>query len=99
MQWTHVPIGPDPITGKRGLKDTRPAQKKNPQTGAKRWNVSIVTRKAIFSASAPTRIKIKERSQLKPGWLKLITKEPKKNSRKEVFWKNSLPEQKTFLRL
>src|SRR6266581_6664786 len=61
-QWTRVPIGPDPIIGKRGLKDAQPAQKKNPQIGARRWNVSIATKKAIFSTSSPRRTK-KERNQ------------------------------------
>src|SRR6266702_3126000 len=94
-KWTCVLIGPDPIIGKRGLEDARPVQKKNPQIGARRWNVSIATRNAIFSASAPRRTK-KERNQSKPRWLKLMPTMPKKNSRKEVFWKNLLPEQKTF---
>ncbi len=52
MQWIHVQIGPDPIIGKRELKDARLVQKKNPQIGTRWWNVSIATRKAIFSASA-----------------------------------------------
>ncbi len=90
-------IGPDPIIGKRELEDARPVQKKNPQIGARQWNVSIATRKAIFSASAPRRT-IKERSQSKPGWLRLTLKTPKKNLKKEVFWKNLLLEQKTFHR-
>src|SRR6266702_1443343 len=94
-RWTRVLIGPDPIIGERGLKDAQPTPKKNPQIGARRWDVSNATRKAIFSANAPTRTTTKERNQLKPGWLKLT---PKKNSRKEVFWKNSLLELKTFPR-
>src|SRR6266702_115328 len=61
-RWTRVQIGPDPIIGRRGPEDARPVPKKNPQIGAKRWNVSIATRKAIFSASAPRRTK-KERNQ------------------------------------
>src|SRR6266702_3568161 len=60
-KWTRVRIGPDPIIGRRELEDARPVPKKNPQIGAKRWNVSIATRKAIFSAFAPTRTK--ERNQ------------------------------------
>src|SRR6266704_5468089 len=100
MRWTRALIGPDPIVmGKRRSADERPAQKKNPRIGARRWNVSIATRKAIFSVSAPTRTRaIKERSQSKPGGPTLTPKTPKKNTRKEVFWKNLLPEQKTFLR-
>ncbi len=90
-------IGPDPIIGRRELEDARPVQKKNPQIGARRWNVSIATRKAIFSAFAPRRTK-KERNQSKPRWLKQTPITPKKNSKKEVFWKNLLPEQKTFPR-
>src|SRR6266571_1681742 len=63
-RWTRALIGPDPIIiGRRGLEDAQPAWKKNPQIGAKRWNVSIATRKAIFSASAQTRTKTKERNQ------------------------------------
>src|SRR6266702_4930292 len=63
-KWTRVRIGPDPIIGRRGLEDARPVlKKKNPQIGARRWNVSIATKKAIFSASAPTRTRTKERSQ------------------------------------
>src|SRR6266571_1914469 len=96
-RWTRALIGPDPIIiGRRRSADARPTQKKNPQIGARRWNVSIATRKAIFSASAPTRTK--ERSQSKPERLRLTPRTPKKNSRKEAFWKNLLPEQKTFLR-
>src|SRR6266702_1598828 len=93
-RWTRVLIGPDPIIGSRGLEDARPVQKKNPQIGTRRWNVSIATRKAMFSAFAPRRTK-KERNQSKPRWLKLTPKS-KKNSKKEVFWKNSLLEQKMF---
>src|SRR6266702_7497720 len=98
MQWTHARIELDPIIiGKRKPADVWPLPKKNPQIGARQWNVSTATRKAIFSASAPTRTRaIKERSQSKPKWPTLTPK--KKNSKKEVFWKNSLPEQKTFLR-
>src|SRR6266702_3537414 len=96
MRWTHVLIGPDPIIGGRGQKDARPMPKKNPQIGARRWNVSTATRKAIFSAFAPRRT-TKERNQSKPGRPRLTPKTPKKNLKKEVFWKNSLPEQKMFL--
>src|SRR6266702_1401675 len=97
MRWIRMPRGPDLIIGRRELKDARPAQKKNPRTGARRWNVSIATRKAIFSAFAPRRT-IKERNQSKPGRPRLTPRTPKKNLKKEVFWKNLLPEQKTFLR-
>src|SRR6266702_1226318 len=62
MRWIRVQIGPDPIIGKKGLSDARPMPKKNPQTGARRWNVSIATRRAIPSIFAPRRTK-KERNQ------------------------------------
>ena len=62
--WTRVRIGPDPIIiGKRGLEDARQVPKKNPRIGARRWNVSIATRKAIFSASAPRRRPRRKRNQ------------------------------------
>jgi len=57
-----VLIEPDPIIGRRELEDEWPVQKKNPQTGATRWNVSNATRRATFSEIAPTRTK-KERNQ------------------------------------
>src|SRR6266568_4063100 len=40
--WTRVWIGPNPIIGKE-LEDAQPVPKKNPQIGAKRWNVSTAT--------------------------------------------------------
>ncbi len=63
MPWILTLIGPDPIIGRRGLKAALPIQRKNPRTSATRWNVSNATRRVIFSATAPTRTLIKERSQ------------------------------------
>ncbi len=84
MPWTHVLIGPDPITiGERELEDVRQKLKK-PMIGARRWNVSIATRRVTSRGTAPIKTK-KERNQLKPGWLKLMPKKLKKFSKKEVF--------------